>query len=88
MRTAGQGQAAVPGERVRRRRKDGLPGRSDLGRGENISRTVTKSGALSRPLRPGPGGVRFTMECVSRAMVFVLRRSLVWGSQQMRRKYI
>lgn len=42
MRTAGQGQAAVPGERVRRRRSDGLPEPSVLGRWEKISRTVTK----------------------------------------------
>lgn len=42
MRTAGQGQAAVPGERVRRRRSDGLPEPSVLGRWEKILRTVTK----------------------------------------------
>ena len=42
MRTAGQGQAAVPGERVRRRRANGLPGPFFLGRRENIPRTVTK----------------------------------------------
>ena len=42
MRTAGQGQAAVPGERVRRRRADGLPEPSVLGRWEKILRTVTK----------------------------------------------
>ena len=42
MRTAGQGQAAVPGERVRRRRKDSLPELFFLGRREKIPRTVTK----------------------------------------------
>ena len=43
MRTAGQGQAAVPRERVRRRRRDRLPELFFLGRGENIPRTVTSS---------------------------------------------
>lgn len=42
MRTAGQGQAAVPGERVRRRRTDSLPELFFLGRREKIPRTVTK----------------------------------------------
>lgn len=42
MRTAGQGQAAVPRERVRRRRKDSLPELFFLGCRENIPRTVTK----------------------------------------------
>ncbi len=42
MRTAGYGQAAVPRERVRRRRSDGLPEPSVLGRWENILRTVTR----------------------------------------------
>ena len=42
MRTAGYGQAAVPRERVRRRRSDGLPEPLVLGRWENILRTVTR----------------------------------------------
>ena len=42
MRTAGQGQAAVPRERVRRRRRDSLPELFFLGRREKIPRTVTK----------------------------------------------
>ena len=58
MRTAGQGQAAVPGERVRRRRKDGLPGRSDLGRGR-ISPGLSR-GVERYPDVPGLSwGVRF-----------------------------
>ena len=45
MRTAGQGQAAVPRERVRRRRLNGLPGLCDLGRGRRspgLSRVVER----------------------------------------------
>lgn len=41
MRTAGQGQAAVPRERDHRRRNRFLPGSRFLGRGEKIPRTVT-----------------------------------------------
>lgn len=52
MRTAGQGQAAVPRERVRRRRANGLPGPFFLGREENILRTVTK--VERYPGFPGP----------------------------------
>ena len=41
MRTPGQGQAAVPGERERRRRDGRVPAPPALGRGEKILRTVT-----------------------------------------------
>lgn len=41
MRTAGQGQVAVPRERDHRRRNRFLPGGRFLGRGEKIPRTVT-----------------------------------------------
>ena len=51
MRTAGQGQAAVPGERVRRRRSDGLPEPSVLGRGR-ISHGLSR-GVERYPEAPG-----------------------------------
>lgn len=73
MRTAGQGQAAVPREREYRRRWGGLPGPCDLGRMENILRTVTNRGALSRGLRQTVGGIRFAMGALLRTMAFVLR---------------
>lgn len=58
MRTGGQGQAAVPRERVLRRRLSGLPGPRDLGRRENIPRTVTT--VVERyPDFPGLRGVRY-----------------------------
>ena len=58
MRTAGQGQAAVPGERVRRRRKDGLPGPPVLGRGRRSHGLSREWSAIQRS--PVPiGGFRF-----------------------------
>ena len=53
MRTAGQGQAAVPRERVRRRRSAGLPGPGDLGRGR-ISCGLSR-GVERYPEVPGAG---------------------------------
>jgi len=48
MRTAGQGQAAVPGERVRRRRKVGLPGPPVLGRGRRSHGLSREWSAIQR----------------------------------------
>ena len=77
MRTAGQGQAAVPGERVRRRRSDGLPEPSVLGRWEKISRTVTKVERYPEVpgLRLGASGFAVGRAAAHRG--FVLRE---WGS--------
>ena len=47
MRTAGQGQAAVPRERVRRRRLDGRLNRQTWAVGEHLT-DCHESGALSR----------------------------------------
>ena len=73
MRTAGQGQAAVPGERVRRRRSDGLPEPLVLGRWENILRTVTR--VERYPEVPGVrlGASGFAVGRVLRTRGFVLR---------------
>lgn len=64
MRTVGQGQAAVLQERELRRRSSGLPGPRDLGRWENIPRTVTS--LVERypevPEQSCLGGIRFAME--------------------------
>ena len=73
MRTAGQGQAAVPRERVRRRRSDGLPEPSVLGRWENISRTVTKVERYPEVPRPRLGASGFAVGRVLRTRGFVLR---------------
>ena len=69
MRTAGQGQAAVPRERVRRRRSDGLPEPPVLGRRENIPRTVTRverypevpADSWGRPVLPWSALLRTTV---------------------------
>ena len=73
MRTAGQGQAAVPGERVRRRRANGLPEPFFLGRRENIPRTVTKVERYPEVpgLRLGASG--FAVERAAAPRGFVLR---------------
>ena len=73
MRTAGQGQAAVPGERVRRRRSDGLPEPVVLGRRENIPRTVTR--VERYPEVPGPrlGASGFAVERAAAHRGFILR---------------
>lgn len=73
MRTAGQGQAAVPRERVRRRRSSGLPGPFFLGR-EITSHGLSRKWSaiqISPCLRRGISG--FTMDALLRAMVFILR---------------
>ena len=73
MCTAGQGQAAVPGERVRRRRSDGLPEPLVLGRRENIPRTVTR--VERYPEVPGPrlGASGFAVERAAAHRGFILR---------------
>ena len=75
MRTAGQGQAAVRRERVRRRRAPGLPGPAALGRGENIPRTVTD--AVERypevPAGSCGGGIRLCHGRLTRTWLFCLR---------------
>ena len=79
MRTAGQGQAAVPGERVRRRRSDGLPEPSVLGRGR-ISHGLSR-GVERYPEAPGLplGASGLPWGAFPRTMVFILRAgSLVW----------
>ncbi len=79
MRTAGQGQAAVPRERVRRRRSDGLPEPPVLGRRENIPRTVTR--VERYPEVPGGqlGASGFAVERAAAHHGFVLRgRGCVW----------
>lgn len=77
MRTAGQGQAAVPRERVRRRRRDSLPALFFLGCREKIPRTVTKvERYLEVPgLRLGASGFAVGRATAHRG--FVLRE---WGS--------
>lgn len=73
MRTAGQGQAAVPRERVRRRRSDGLPEPPVLGRRENIPRTVTR--VERYPEVPGGqlGASGFAVERAAAHRGFILR---------------
>ncbi len=73
MRTAGYGQAAVPRERVRRRRSDGLPEPSVLGRWENIPRTVTR--VERYPEVPGVrlGASGFAVERAAAHRGFILR---------------
>lgn len=88
MRTAGQGQAAVPGERVRRRREDGLPGRSDLGRGRT-SPGLSREWSAIQTSRRGLGASGFAVERALRTTVlFCAKGGLVWGPKQMRRKYL
>ena len=74
MRTAGQGQAAVPGERVRRRRSNGLPEPLVLGRRENIPRTVTR--VERYPEVPGSklGASGFAVERAAAHRGFILRK--------------
>lgn len=62
MRTVGQGQAAVLRERGLRRRSSGLPGPRDLGRWENIPRTVTSEWSAIQRSPSNLGGIRFAME--------------------------
>ena len=73
MRTAGQGQAAVPRERVRRRRRDSVPALFFLGCREKIPRTVTKVERYPEVpgLRLGASG--FAVECAAAPRGFVLR---------------
>lgn len=79
MRTAGQGQAAVPRERVRRRRSDGLPEPPVLGRWENISRTVTKVERYPEVPRPRLGASGFAVGRVLRtAVLFCAKGGCVW----------
>ena len=88
MRTVGQGQAAVPGERVRRRRRSGLPGLLVLGRGRTscgLSRGVERYPEVPgrRRGRPVYHGVRFRTPwfCFARTEPCV-------GSKKMRRNYL
>lgn len=78
MRTAGQGQAAVPRERVRRRRPDGCLNRRAWAVGEHLT-DCHESGALSRPPLACAGDVRFCRGARSAHRGFVLReRGRVW----------
>ena len=79
MRTAGYGQAAVPRERVRRRRSDGLPEPSVLGRWENISRTVTKVERYPEVPRPRLGASGFAVGRVLRTAVLFCAKGAVCG---------
>ena len=78
MRTAGQGQAAVPRERVRRRRSDGRLGRRAWAVGEHLT-DCHESGALSRP--PLSGDVRFFRGARSAHRGFVLREPKILGGK-------
>ena len=79
MRTAGQGQAAVPGERVRRRRSDGLPEPSVLGRGR-ISHGLSR-GVERYPEVPGVrlGASGFAVGRVLRTAVLFCAKGAVCG---------
>lgn len=68
MRTAGQGQAAVPRERVRRRRLDGRLGRRIWAVGEYLT-DCHDSGALSRLPLAMPGMSGFAVGRVLRTAV-------------------
>lgn len=74
MRTAGQGQAAVPRERVRRRRASGFAWAAGSGPGENISRTVTKVERYPDIPRPCWGRPVLPWGALLRTAVFVLRK--------------
>ena len=88
MRTAGQGQAAVPRERVRRRRSDSLPGLANLGRRENIPRTVTK--VERYPEVPGPrlGASGFAVGRVLRTAVLFCADGGLCAPKTNRREYL
>ena len=77
MRTVGLGQAAVLRERGLRRRSSGLPGPRDLGRRENIPRTVTsKWSAIQRSLSILSWGHPVCHGALCAPWLFVLRHIL------------
>ncbi len=89
MRTAGQGQAAVPRERVRRRRGDEPAWAVPPGPREKIPRTVTDQ-VERYPEVPGPplGMSGITMERVSAHHGFVLRTEPCVGLPTNEEEYI
>lgn len=77
MRTAGQGQAAVPRERVRRRRRDGLPEPSVLGREITSYGLSRKWSAIQRSPAQGWGRPVLPWGALPRTAVLFCAK---WGS--------